>query len=98
MLRLARLCRAVGKQVDSERGVATQRRPYKLELKPGTDYYYCACGLSARQPFCDGSHKKEGLFEPVKFRIEEAKAYGVCGCRQNETGVFCDGSHKRVDW
>ena len=29
--------------------------PIKVELEPGTDYYWCSCGLSKNQPWCDGS-------------------------------------------
>jgi len=55
-----------------------QRSPYVLELEPGT-YWWCACGRSKNQPFCDGSHKGTGI-TPVKFEIKEQRKVALCGC------------------
>lgn len=74
--------------------VNTQSRPYKLEMKPGT-YFWCACGRSAGQPFCDGSHKGTGL-TPHKVEISEARMVAFCGCRHSATGAMCDGTHKKL--
>lgn len=71
--------------------VSTQKKPYKLELAPG-DYWWCACGRSASQPFCDGSHKGTGL-GPVKFTVGESGQLWLCGCRRSGRSPFCDGSH-----
>ncbi len=71
-----------------------QKAPYGVELNPGT-YYWCACGKSAKQPFCDGSHKG-GEFTPTKFEVTEQKTYWLCGCKNSANGVFCDGSHKKL--
>ncbi|MFO1321166.1 MAG: CDGSH iron-sulfur domain-containing protein [Burkholderiales bacterium] len=71
-----------------------QKAPYPLELVPG-DYWWCACGLSANQPFCDGSHKG-GDFVPVKFTVVAAEKKWLCGCKQSATRPFCDGTHKRL--
>ena len=73
--------------------------PYKVALKKGKTYFYCTCGLSKKQPFCDGSHKTTE-FKPLKFVAEKEEAY-LCGCKRNkvESGPNCDGSHtKIVDW
>lgn len=66
--------------------------PAALALKPGT-YYWCACGESKNQPFCDGSHKTT-TFTPVAFDITEEKTYFLCQCKQTKNKPFCDGSHK----
>jgi CDGSH-type Zn-finger protein len=71
-----------------------QRSPYAVELAPG-DYWWCACGQSKRQPFCDGSHKATG-FMPVKFSVAEAQKVWLCGCKQTASKPFCDGSHKKL--
>ena len=83
-----------------------QKKPVKVLLKQGETYYYCTCGKSKNQPFCDGSHSEEGCeYKPLKFTHEGAdEERYICGCKQNkvESGVFCDGTHKslpeKVDW
>jgi CDGSH-type Zn-finger protein len=71
-----------------------QKGAYAVELAPG-DYWWCACGLSASQPFCDGSHKG-GEFQPVKFTMAEAQRVWLCGCKQSAGKPFCDGSHSKL--
>lgn len=68
-----------------------QKSPYAVELAPG-DYWWCACGRSKRQPFCDGTHKGSGM-EPVKFSVSEAQKVWLCGCKHSQGKPFCDGSH-----
>lgn len=68
------------------------KEPTVMKLEPGT-YYWCACGRSNNQPFCDGSHKGTGL-EPVAFDIAEEKSVALCQCKHSKTPPFCDGSHK----
>ena len=68
-----------------------QKGPYVLEVKPGT-YWWCACGKSKGQPFCDGSHKGTG-FAPKKVEITEARTLAWCGCKHSKNGAMCDGSH-----
>ena len=74
--------------------VIAQKSPYVLNLQPGT-YWWCACGRSKNQPFCDGSHKDSGL-TPVKLELTEAKEIYFCGCKHSSKKPFCDGSHKRL--
>jgi len=74
--------------------VCPQKSPYVLDLAPG-DYWWCACGQSKKQPFCDGSHKG-GAFTPVKFTIDSAEKKAMCGCKHTNTRPFCDGSHKSL--
>jgi len=71
-----------------------QKANYPVELQPGT-YWWCACGLSQNQPFCDGSHKTTS-FTPVEFEITETKTVKLCGCKYSAKKPFCDGAHKTV--
>ncbi|MGC8917234.1 MAG: CDGSH iron-sulfur domain-containing protein [Thermoanaerobaculum sp.] len=74
--------------------VIAQKKPYKLEMEPGT-YFWCACGRSANQPFCDGSHKGTG-FSPVKVEVAEKQLVAWCGCKRSARGPFCDGTHRNL--
>ena len=76
--------------------VIAQKSPYSVEVVAGETYSWCACGKSAKQPFCDGSHKGSE-FTPVKVEIEEAKRVAWCGCKRSGNKPFCDGSHNRLD-
>lgn len=71
-----------------------QKAPFIIELEPGT-YWWCACGRSATQPFCDGSHKGTN-FSPKKVEISEKRKVGLCGCKHSANAPFCDGSHKTI--
>lgn len=72
-----------------------KKSPYVVELEPGT-YWWCACGKSRNQPFCDGSHTGSD-FAPVEFTISEKKKYGLCGCKQTQTPPMCDATHRNLD-
>lgn len=65
--------------------------PAVLELEPGT-YHWCTCGLSARQPFCDGGHRGCDL-RPLKVEVAEAGRKALCQCKRTKTAPYCDGSH-----
>ena len=67
------------------------RKPAVLKLEPG-DYWWCQCGLSANQPYCDGKHKGSG-FGPTKVTIDEEKTVAFCNCKRTAGPPFCDGSH-----
>jgi CDGSH-type Zn-finger protein len=71
-----------------------QKSPFVLNMKPGT-YWWCACGKSKSQPFCDGSHKGSG-FAPLKAEIAEEKTVAWCGCKHSKYGCFCDGNHSKL--
>lgn len=71
-----------------------QKSPYAVELAPG-DYWWCACGQSKRQPFCDGSHKGSGI-DPMKFTVTEAQRVWLRGCKRSAGKPFCDGSHSGI--
>lgn len=68
--------------------------PYEVEVEVGKEYWYCACGKSKNQPWCDGSHEGTGI-APMSFVAQEAKVW-LCGCRMSETLPFCDGTHKSL--
>lgn len=67
--------------------------PYVIDVESGKSYYWCSCGLSDSQPFCDGSHKGSS-FSPVKFDASESKKIYFCGCKATANQPLCDGSHK----
>ncbi|RMG27257.1 MAG: CDGSH iron-sulfur domain-containing protein [Bacteroidetes bacterium] len=71
-----------------------QKQPFVMELEAGT-YWWCACGRSANQPYCDGSHKGTE-FRPVKFECTEHKRVALCGCKHTNKSPFCDGTHKQL--
>ena len=78
----------------SEPAVA-QKAPYPVAVEAGKSYYWCACGLSATQPFCDGSHKGTGL-APMPFKADASKTVYFCGCKATANAPLCDGSHSRL--
>jgi CDGSH-type Zn-finger protein len=74
--------------------VIAGRAPIVQDLQPGTRYW-CACGKSKNQPFCDGSHAGTGL-QPVAFTLDAPKRCALCACKQTKTQPMCDGSHKSL--
>ena len=72
-----------------------QKAPYKADVEAGKAYWWCACGQSKNQPFCDGSHKGSE-FSPVKFDATESKTVFFCGCKHSGNKPFCDGTHKSL--
>ena len=71
-----------------------QKGPYFKELEPST-YYWCSCGDSKNQPFCDGSHSGTE-FTPQAFVVEEKKKFYLCGCKHSASKPMCDGSHANI--
>jgi CDGSH-type Zn-finger protein len=76
--------------------VVAQNGPYPVELEAGKSYSWCACGRSATQPFCDGSHAGTGI-APIKFEAAESGTAWLCGCKQTKDKPFCDGSHSALE-
>jgi CDGSH-type Zn-finger protein len=72
-----------------------QKSPVAVDLLAGKTYYWCSCGQSAAQPFCDGSHKGSS-FAPQPFTADASKTAYLCACKHSKTPPFCDGSHKTV--
>ena len=75
--------------------VSPQKSPYKVTAEEDKTYFWCACGLSKKQPFCDGSHKKDGKYKSIKYLAEESKEMYFCGCTMTKHPPFCDGSHSK---
>ena len=69
-----------------------QKGPYPVAVEASKTYYWCACGRSANQPFCDGSHKGSE-FTPMKYEADESKTVYFCGCKHTATPCMCDGTH-----
>lgn len=69
--------------------------PYPIEVTAGKSYFWCACGRSKNQPFCDGSHKVTTL-TPVKYIAEKDGKVFFCGCKNSGNKPLCDGSHKKL--
>lgn len=67
--------------------------PIAVELEEGKRYAWCTCGLSEKQPFCDGKHKEVGM-KSLPFKAEKSETKYLCACKQTKNGPFCDGSHK----
>ena len=73
-----------------------QKGPYVCTEKPGKKFW-CACGYSQKQPYCDGSHAKSGTgLSPVMVEITEEKKVAWCGCKHSGNKPYCDGSHSKL--
>lgn len=66
--------------------------PFGVEVEAGKAYFWCSCGKSASQPFCDGSHQGSE-FVPLKYEATESKKVFFCGCKATAGQPLCDGSH-----
>lgn len=69
--------------------------PIAVDVEEGKSYFWCTCGLSKNQPFCDGSHKDTD-FTPVKWTAEASETKYFCACKQTKGQPFCDGAHKKL--
>ena len=72
-----------------------KKSPYKVKVEKDKTYFWCSCGQSTKQPFCDGSHKKEGKFKSLKYIAFESKDVFFCGCKLSSHQPLCDGSHSK---
>ena len=75
--------------------IVAQKSPFAVAVQAGKSYFWCACGKSANQPFCDGSHKGSGL-APVQFDATQSTTAYFCGCKHSSTPPLCDGSHSKL--
>ncbi len=72
-----------------------QKSPFAVETEAGKSYFWCSCGESSKQPFCDGSHKGS-TFAPTKFTAEKDGKVFFCGCKMSSRGPLCDGTHNKI--
>lgn len=79
----------------TETPTIARKAPFAVDVEEGKRYFWCACGKSATQPFCDGSHKGTG-FAPVKYEAEAAGKVFFCGCKHTGSSPLCDGSHGKL--
>jgi len=77
-----------------DKPVRVSNTPYALPVEAGKSYYWCACGQSKKQPFCDGAHSATS-FRPVKYDAKESKTVYFCGCKATNKTPLCDGSHSK---
>lgn len=75
--------------------VIAQKGPYAVEVEAGKTYFWCRCGRSQSQPFCDGSHKATDI-TPLKYVADENTKLFFCGCKRSATPPLCDGSHNKL--
>jgi len=75
--------------------VVAQKSPYGVDVEAGKDYWWCACGQSKDQPFCDGSHRGTD-FSPVQHTAEEDGKVWFCGCKKTGDVPQCDGTHNKL--
>ena len=72
-----------------------QKGPFPVEVTAGKTYFWCACGRSSKQPFCDGAHKDTG-FTPVAHKAEKDATLYFCGCKATGKAPLCDGTHNTL--
>lgn len=75
--------------------VIFQKSPMPIEVEEGKIYFWCACGKSGKQPFCDGSHKGSDI-NPVKYTADKTGKVFFCGCKHSAKAPLCDGTHSKL--
>ena len=79
----------------SQDPIVAKKEPFPIKVETGKSYFWCSCGRSENQPFCDGSHKGTE-FAPVKFTADADKTVFFCGCKATDKSPLCDGSHNAL--
>lgn len=74
--------------------LSPQNAPYAVDVEKGETYYWCSCGQSKKQPYCDSSHQGTD-FQPTTFTAEKTETVYFCGCKKTGNAPFCDGSHSK---
>ena len=71
------------------------KEPFAIQVEEGKSYFWCSCGKSSSQPFCDGSHQGSD-FSPLKYKAEKSRTVFFCGCKQTAKSPLCDGAHTKI--
>lgn len=79
----------------SDQPIVASKSPFPVEVEEGKSYFWCACGRSQTQPFCDGSHKGTSI-NPLKYTAEKDGKVFFCGCKATGNSPLCDGSHNSL--
>ncbi|XP_077562776.1 CDGSH iron-sulfur domain-containing protein 3, mitochondrial-like [Haemaphysalis longicornis] len=96
-LQAAKCSTASASKEPVKKGQIAKRIPTFVKLEAGKTYSWCACGLSKKQPFCDGTHKgKELGVGPIRFTVDETKKYLLCRCKQTNNRPYCDLTHVKT--
>jgi len=82
-------------QNTGDKAIIAKKEPKKVDLKEGETIYWCACGRSNNQPYCDGSHKTTSI-TPKKVTSDKDQTVYLCQCKQTGNAPFCDGTHKKL--
>ena len=82
-------------KLQNMKGEVAGKTPTAVDIKEGESYFWCTCGKSENQPFCDGKHKGSD-FTPLVLKAEESKTVYLCQCKQTNGAPFCDGSHNSL--
>ena len=87
----------VGSSLLSSERVVAAKAPMPVEVEAGKTYFWCTCGRSQKQPFCDGAHGREGTdLTPIKWEAPFSKTVYFCACKQSKNAPLCDGSHNEL--
>ena len=72
-----------------------QKAPFPVDVTAGKKYFWCACGKSENQPFCDGSHS-DTEFTPIAYEADKDRTLYFCGCKRTAGAPLCDGTHNSL--
>ena len=75
--------------------VSPQKQPYAVNVEAGKSYWWCACGRSQTQPFCDGTHRGSGI-TPVEYAAKATQTVYLCGCKHTKGQPLCDRTHRKI--
>jgi CDGSH-type Zn-finger protein len=75
--------------------VIAARRPAIVDLEGNKKYWWCRCGRSRNQPFCDGSHEGPELL-PLEFTVEQDQKAALCQFKRSGRQPHCDGTHSEL--
>ena len=93
--RIKEMPNEIEKGTNMSKGAVAGSAPIKIDVETGKTYYWCSCGKSSKQPFCDGSHKGSE-FSPMPWTAAENGTKFFCACKQTNNAPFCDGSHAKA--